>query len=216
MQLRTRLQHLWAAAVEIFDAFMGENFKSSRGSQAWLDFFALVSSAFAHKEKQPVIPEHADMSREELLHSLQEKMSSLHVLEVMQSFSLTDILSSTHKRESGHALLVFDAAEKLSTVRQYTASEYEEAYSAYIRAEEENRSRQTRQVVLVKMDFVVPTKVRSTRWEVRSESSASLAARHLLSIENTCRRSLPDFILRTSHLVPRTSAYSNLLPLQYV
>ena len=61
-----------------------------------------------------------------------------------------------------------------------------------------------------------PTKVRSTRWEVRSESSASLAARHLLSIENTCRRSLPDFILRTSHLVPRTSAYSNLLPLQYV
>ena len=51
MQLRTRLQHLWAAAVEIFDAFMGENFKSSRGSQAWLDFFAL-----AHKEKHPVLP----------------------------------------------------------------------------------------------------------------------------------------------------------------
>jgi hypothetical protein len=63
---------------------------------------------------------------------------------------------------------------------------------------------------LDKLIFVVPTKVRSTRWEVRSESSASLAARHLLSIENTCRRSLPDFILRTSHLVPRTSAYSNL------
>ena len=154
MQLRTHLQHIWATAVEIFEAFMGENFKSSRGSQEWLEFFALVSSAFAHKEKQPVIPEHADMSREELLHSLQEKMSSLHVLEVMQSFTLTDILSSTHKRESGHALLVFDAAEKLSTVRQYTASEYEEAYSAYIRAEEENRSRQTRQVVLVKMDSI--------------------------------------------------------------
>lgn len=154
MQLRTHLQHIWATAVEIFEAFMGENFKSSRGSQEWLEFFALVSSAFAHKEKQPVIPEHADMSREELLHSLQEKMSSLHVLEVMQSFTLTDILSSTHKRESGHALLVFDAAEKLSTVRQYTTSEYEEAYSAYIRAEEENRSRQTRQVVLVKMDSI--------------------------------------------------------------
>ena len=65
-----------------------------------------------------------------------------------------------------------------------------------------------------KLIFVVPTKVRSTRWEVRSESSASLAARHLLSIENTCRRRLPDFILRTSHLAPRTSAYSHLSSFQ--
>lgn len=154
MQLRTRLQHIWATAVEIFEAFMGENFKSSRGSQDWLEFFALVSSAFAYKEKQAVVPAHAELSQEELLSQLQNKMESLHVLEVMQSFTLTDTLSSTHKRKSGHVLLIFDAAEKLATVRHYTASEYEEAYSAYIRAEEENKSHQTRQVVLVKMDSI--------------------------------------------------------------
>ena len=151
MQLRTQLQHVWATAVEIFEAFMGENFKSSKGSQEWLDFFALAASAFAYKEKQPVVPAHADMSREELLRQLKEKMNSLHVLEVMQGFTLTDTLSSKHKHQGGHVLLIFDAAEKVATVRQYTTSEYEEAYAAYIRAEEENRSRQNRQVVLVKM-----------------------------------------------------------------
>ena len=151
MQLRTQLQHVWATAVEIFEAFMGENFKSSKGSQEWLDFFALAASAFAYKEKQPVIPAHADMSQEELLRQLKDKMDSLHVLEVMQGFTLTDTLSSKQKKEDGHALLIFDAAEKVATVRQYTTSEYEEAYAAYIRAEEENRSRQNRQVVLVKM-----------------------------------------------------------------
>lgn len=154
MQLRTRLQHIWATAVEIFEAFMGENFKSSRGSQDWLDFFALVASAFAYKEKQAVVPAHAGMSQEELLRRLQEKMESLQVLKVMQSFTLTDTLSSTHKRTKGHALLIFDAEEKLSTVRHYTPAEYEEAYSAYIRAEEENRNRQRCQVVLVKMDSI--------------------------------------------------------------
>lgn len=154
LQLRTHLQHIWATAVEIFEAFMGENFKSSKGSQEWLDFFALAGSAFARKEKQTVIPAHADMSQEDLLRQLKAKMDSLHVLEVMQSFTLTDTLTSKHKYHGGHALLIFDAAEKLATVRHYTTSEYEEAYSAYIRAEEDNRSRQTRQVVLVKMDSI--------------------------------------------------------------
>ena len=88
------------------------------------------------------------------LMQLKEKMDSLHVLEVMQSFTLTDTLTSKRKHEGGHALLIFDATEKLATVRHYTASEYEEAYSAYIREEETNRSRQNRQVVLVKMTSI--------------------------------------------------------------
>ncbi len=154
MQLRTRLQHIWATAVEIFEAFMGENFKSSRGSQEWLDFFTMVSSAFAHKEKQPVAPAHTGMSQQELCLALKQKMEELQVLEVMQSFTLTHILKSDVKRTKGHALLIFDAEEKEATVRHYTASEYEEAYSAYIRAEEASRDNLKRQVVLVKMNSI--------------------------------------------------------------
>lgn len=154
MQMRTELQHIWATAVEIFEAFMGENFKSSKGQQEWLDFFALVSAAFALKEKQPVNERFADMSMDEIGRKLAEQMKKLRILEVMQHFTLTDCLSSALKKSGGHALLVFDATEKLSTVRLYKASEYEEAYSAYIREEEKNSGDTTRQAVLVKMDSI--------------------------------------------------------------
>jgi len=154
MQLRTQLQHIWATAVEIFEAFMGENFKSSKGSQEWLDFFALASSAFAHKENLPVMEKHAGLSPTELCRQLKNKMEELSVLDVMQSFTLSDILRSTHKHSGGHVLLIFDATEKLSTVRYYTASEYDEAYGAYIRAEQNNTNTQNCQIVLVKMTSI--------------------------------------------------------------
>lgn len=155
MQLRTALQHVWATAVEIFEAFMGENFKSSRGSQEWLDFFALTASAFAYREKQPVLKAHADMTYAEICQLLRTKVEELQVMEVMQSFTLTDTLTSAHKKKSGHVLLVFDATEKLATVRHYAVSEYDDAYSAYVREEQKITIDSKRQVVLVKMDSIL-------------------------------------------------------------
>lgn len=152
MQLRTKLQHVWATAVEIFEAFMGENFKSSRGSREWLDFFALASAAFAHREKQPLPEEFAQVPHDELCRRLLARMEQLQVTEVMKSFTLTDTLTSAHRKKSGHVLLVFDAAEKIATVRHYPASEYEDAYSAYVREEQRATPDAGRQVVLVKMD----------------------------------------------------------------
>ncbi len=50
VQLRTRLQHNWATAVETVGIFTGEALKSSQGNEDWQDFFRLVSTWFAHKE----------------------------------------------------------------------------------------------------------------------------------------------------------------------
>ena len=50
LQIRTRLQHIWATAVESMGTFLGQALKSRQGDQEWLDFFALISSAFALKE----------------------------------------------------------------------------------------------------------------------------------------------------------------------
>ena len=56
VQLRTRLQHAWATAVETAGAFLGQALKSSEGEKDWLRFFALVSSAFALNEDCPTVP----------------------------------------------------------------------------------------------------------------------------------------------------------------
>lgn len=54
LQIRTRLQHLWATAVETAGLYTKTSLKSSQGESGWLDFFKIVSSLFSFKEKLPV------------------------------------------------------------------------------------------------------------------------------------------------------------------
>jgi hypothetical protein len=56
IQLRTRLQHSWATAVETVDTFIGERLKTGAGSDDWVRFFQLAGSAHAILEKQPIVP----------------------------------------------------------------------------------------------------------------------------------------------------------------
>lgn len=155
MQLRTRLQHTWATAVETFEAFMGEKFKSSMGAQEWLDFFALVASAFALKEKQAPLPEHAVYSRQELASLIKQQAEELQVGLIMKSFSLAaNNLSPRYRLKGGHVLMIFDAVTKSANVTIYPKDNYELAYEAYVREEKRSSQESTRQVVLVKMDSI--------------------------------------------------------------
>jgi ppGpp synthetase/RelA/SpoT-type nucleotidyltranferase len=56
IQLRTRVQHTWATALEIVDIYTGQNLKGGIGSAKWLRFFALVASCHAQGEYCPIIP----------------------------------------------------------------------------------------------------------------------------------------------------------------
>lgn len=155
MQLRTQLQHTWATAVETFEAFMGEKFKSSQGAQEWLDFFALVSSAFALKEKQVPLPEHALLTRQELAHKIRRQADELQVGLIMKSFSLAaNNLAPRYRQKGGLALMIFDSVTKSANVTIYHKDHYDLAYEAYVREEQRSSQESTRQVVLVKMDSI--------------------------------------------------------------
>ena len=151
MQLRTKLQHIWATAVETFEAFMGEKFKSSQGSHEWLDFFALASSAFACVEKQPLVPCHQGLSPEEISARLRKMIKELRVMEKMRGFTLAEKMLSSVKKGDKHALLVFDAKEKTASIRGYEESQYESAYANYLREERRSAGDDMRLVVLIRM-----------------------------------------------------------------
>jgi ppGpp synthetase/RelA/SpoT-type nucleotidyltranferase len=55
IQLRTRLQHAWATAVETVSTFTGQALKSNVGDEEWKRFFALMGSALALREGTPTI-----------------------------------------------------------------------------------------------------------------------------------------------------------------
>lgn len=153
LQIRTQLQHTWATAVETFEAFMGEKFKSSQGNQAWLDFFALVSSAFALKEKLPTLPEHAHLSQQQIADKIKQQADELQLALVMKGFSLAaNNLIHKYRRSGGVALMIFDASAKSANVTIYHKDAYKLAYDAYLSEEKRSSQDSSRQVVLVKMD----------------------------------------------------------------
>ena len=153
LQIRTLLQHTWATAVETFEAFMGEKFKSSQGNQNWLNFFALVSSAFALKEKLPTLPEHAHLSQQQIADKIKKQADELQLALVMKGFSLAaNNLIHKYRRSGGVALMIFDASVKSANVTIYHKEAYKLAYDAYLSEEKRSSQDPSRQVVLVKMD----------------------------------------------------------------
>ena len=134
---------------------MGEKLKSGQGAQEWLDFFALVASAFAIKEKQPPLREHAHLSPQELSRLIKKQADGLQVGLMMKSFSLAaNNLAPRYRHKGGLVLMIFDAVTKSANVTVYHKDSYALAYEAYVREEQRSSQESTRQVVLVKMDSI--------------------------------------------------------------
>ena len=56
IQIRSRLQHGWAAALETVDFVRKEKLKLGGGDQDWRRFFILAASAIAMFEDSPAVP----------------------------------------------------------------------------------------------------------------------------------------------------------------
>lgn len=75
VQLRTKMQHSWATAVETIDAFTGENIKFGVGNERWRRFFSLMGSVHAYYENQPPVPNTPELIselRDEVRHLSEE------------------------------------------------------------------------------------------------------------------------------------------------
>ncbi len=81
MQFRTKKQHMWATAVETVGMLLGESLKTRQGSQAWLNFFAIASSAFAYQEKTALVPRFSHLSKKETFEELAKAERSLNALD---------------------------------------------------------------------------------------------------------------------------------------
>ena len=86
LQVRTRLQHSWAMAVETAGLITRTPLKSSMGSDEWLDFFKIVSSLFAIKEKQPILKMHIEKKYD--IYSLMKLLYEVNLREISNSMVL--------------------------------------------------------------------------------------------------------------------------------
>ncbi len=138
LQIRTKLQHTWATAVETMGTFLGQALKSRQGDQEWIDFFAITSSAFAYKEETPCIPRYKHLSHEETFSAVVKAESDLGALDKMSGFSVAvnAIVKSKRKSWSYH-LIVLNSLKGTVSIRPYDRESFDQAMEDYSKVEAE-------------------------------------------------------------------------------
>lgn len=151
LQMRTRLQHAWATAVETMGTFLQHSLKSSEGPDEWLNFFSLVSSAFAHIERMPLVPGYKEMSKAETFRKTKEEAERLGVHEKLERYSrAVRAIPTTGRSRASYHLIELQLTDDDSNVKiiSFSRDKLEEANEAYSKAEQAAKSSGA-QVVLV-------------------------------------------------------------------
>jgi hypothetical protein len=137
VQLRTRLQHAWATAVETVATFRGENLKGGIGPPTWKRFFALMGTAIALREKCPPVPD-TPTDKDELIQELRLLTETLNVHAELQGW-LTSLNIAKIKEKAGFLmfLLEIDPVARCVTYLGFTKEDANQAPDAYLAKEKE-------------------------------------------------------------------------------
>lgn len=137
LQIRTRLQHAWATAVETMGTILGQQLKSGIGDQQWLDFFAVVSSAFAHRENSPPVPRFDGLSAKETYVAVARAEEALGVLSRMERYSYVAnrITTKEDKAKWAYHIITLDSENESMELRSFGRKDLRLATDTYARLE---------------------------------------------------------------------------------
>ncbi len=151
MQIRTKLQHFWATAVEAVGLVRNEDLKAGEGDADWLRFFELMSGEFAVEEAQPV-PQTVSENHAERRDEIRELNARLGALKHLQTYN--DALRQTENfavnSTSKYFLIQYDYTKFNVGIRGF--SRYPQSYASLIYDEQGGYSEKN--TVLVEIDRV--------------------------------------------------------------
>jgi ppGpp synthetase/RelA/SpoT-type nucleotidyltranferase len=154
VQIRSKLQHLWATAVETAQLFTGQALKSKvkNASEDWLRFFALTSSAFALRERSAFVPG-TPQSEKDIALELADIIQRTDIMGNLSNWNDTiHILEGKDQPQAHFYLLTLDTEKRTLNVERFEKWRASEAQTAYDKAEKSSERSPTVQVVLVSVD----------------------------------------------------------------
>jgi hypothetical protein len=158
VQIRSRLQHLWATAVETAGFLTRQAIKSNEGGPEWIDFFRLISSAFAKIENCPIVPNTPE-DKKELCTKIKNKERGLNFIEKMESWSsamdyIEREIKPKTKKKTKFFLLELDIPGKKTIIKTYTDKQEEKAIEDYSALEKRHLGDKNYDIVLVGADNI--------------------------------------------------------------
>lgn len=149
LQIRTRVQHAWATAVEVAGTFLNQSLKSSEGPGEWLDFFELASAGLATLEKCPVPKRFTKFSIRELRTMIKKEERRLRISEKLGAFRIAFNAITQDPHRGSYFLIVLDPQLKEVNITTYAKSRLEDASRDYAMTEKEIEDGAVSQAVLV-------------------------------------------------------------------
>ncbi len=135
LQIRTKLQHNWATAVETAGIFTQTALKSGQGPDDWLEFFQVVSSLFAIKEKTNVMTKHEEIDMKNLMVKCYKLTSKLKVLEILNALRLSARHIEIEKVDGDYYILNIDFVKRKVNITVFPKRNYKYATEEYLKVE---------------------------------------------------------------------------------
>lgn len=133
LQLRTKLQHSWAMAVETAELVTGTALKSSQGDESWIYFFKIVSSLFAIKEGTPILKEHKDLNygMKELMLILYSLNTNNHFNETLKALRVSNTVAKKENYKDGYYILNINFSTQRVSINAFPKEDEEQASALY-------------------------------------------------------------------------------------
>jgi hypothetical protein len=147
IQIRSKLQHAWATAVETVSTFTGQALKSNVGDESWKRFFVLMGSAIASREKRPVVP--GTPAGSQLIAELRALAQELQIETVLRGWGKTVQVLAEQTTDAYAFLVILNPITRSVEVKGFRSTEMTQATEEYLSVE---TGRPEVQAVLVSVD----------------------------------------------------------------
>lgn len=150
VQIRTKLQHYWATAVESLGVIEKSSFKTGIGDEKFKQFFRVCSALFSIQEQQPVIESLREKSPQEIVQEFYSLEAELGVFDKLTAF--TSIIKATsgveNKNANGYYLLILDTDRKTTSFIPFASNQTQLAEQMYMLMESKEKNNPNIDVVL--------------------------------------------------------------------
>lgn len=151
LQIRSKVQHSWATAVEVVGTFTGQSLKASKGHDAWLNFFKLASIAFADLEGRAL----SKNARTKERHDLIKYIDRLDILPRLRAFAVsTRHIGEPKNKGIEYFLLLLEIDKSNIKVFRYASGKIDKATKQYAELENKFKDNPKKDVVLVSAESV--------------------------------------------------------------
>lgn len=140
IQFRTKLQHIWATALETMGVYTKTQLKASQGDENVLRFFTLVSSYFALQESMPTCP-NTPITETELISEIKEIDKKQQIVSRLSALStaINYVQTRQDDKKYDYYLLILNFKARKLQIKNFNQENIGLATAIYDRLEAESR-----------------------------------------------------------------------------